>query len=1725
MSTTIERDTKISKKDSKPPIFKSPNLPLYISAFLIPVIIALIGLALGGFAPFGTKDVLTAGGFSDLIPYYSEFIARAKAGTLMEYSIQQGSGYDFTTVITWYLSDPTNLLLLIFPETAMLSVLDILYALKLGAAGLCFAIFLTKRREYMPMVEPGELYMQPAPVKSSKKNNKKAAAAENFDATLASTSSGSASDSSKVSVSEKSPDKSQKSDIVLGLGLSNSAFYELLKSFDIRVLAFSLCYALSNFMLSYGMDMTRCSAIAIFPLLMLGIERLVYQRRYTLYVITFAVSIYLSFHTAIISSIFILLYFFTRDYKSFPYFLDALKYKFASDIAAVAISMLVILNNLTSIFADENINMSFLHSGCITSPLDIIKMLFSGTTPSGTIENSMGIDIFCGTMVLLLVLSLIFNRGTNTRRKYADLAIILILFFANYSRQLGHFLNGFLYTNSNVSYFNYVLIFMLLITAYTSLYAVHLNSSGSLVLCFSALVVLIISTSIFCVFYDSFTPFMKSIEYLLAYFLLIIVWKNRSMTNLVFNYLFSIVIILEMIASAVTGFRTVAETAISYTDTDTYKFYTVENYIHESEPDARILVYESYYTNSTPLTNMLLGYDYVIADESASHVDSELELIETMNGVAIYKNPYTLDGTVYVPSSITDVVSSDSYPFTSQNLLVTDVFESDAIFDIVSGDMSISEGFSLSADERADRYTINRNYILNYTIDESGDLYTNLSHIIHLGDTNVSDGASIFYTVCTDDIMLGLLGGEYALYNHDAFVKLYEKLKSSSYSDYILLNATSPLNWSINGNSGISLSLAGNDVTLISTGSGDDTIYYTPVYFNAGLIISILTLICFIVLCRVKLPKVSLSKASDFLNDNRVYVYTIFASLIMYFIVAVMKSCFPFGNGTMVISDGYGQTYLNHMYMYSQLKSGSIPDIVYNHGFASLSYFTSRLINPLNYVMMIVPSSVSLIFYNILYLIRFLLVGPSMLLYLTHRRCGRTMDKHSLKLVAIALCYVLNTFVISYFNFNDYLTFIIMVPVLSLMLERLVYDRKHLPYILILAWYIMYESYTAFILCEYLALYFLIIKHDTIKSFFKNLVRFAAASVLSAGIMAGYIVSYYAYLRTSTYSSTDSSDSMLDMLTAGGNTLLDSIKDLELLHETTYVSVDWTTANAYAGILTLLVLVLFTLNSKVPASIRIKKTILIILYYFAFGNKFLNYVLHGFHNQSMVPNRFAIFFIFLLITALYDCVIDFHSCFNKRSLTALSLWSVLIISLMLYKTLDTTPTACIVSVALIIIYYGMYLIGYIRKNYYTMTRIALVILVMELAVGFINDAYISTGSQVSTMDESNIKIINKISDEYNLGNHYDRTEFVDTDMLNFGLLCSYSSVSSFAALSGKQEALCDYWCVYNNKNNIMYIVGNPLAAMMFNVRYLLTDNFFTSTTIPNYINEVKSYGNINLLENPYAAGFGILTNLDGNINRDDYGNSFEYQNAISQALVGEDLYTEIVLETDESKITDKTSYMLAQIEDGTDETNENISTVNARIYVAPEITGDLYITYRGYIYYLGYKEITEDSELYEYSFEIDVTEETYDSTVHIGVVSADVEEALYSKLTECTMEDITVDDTVITGTIDADTTGTLFISLPNYDGWTAYVDGQKVEILDYLGGIGIEISETGTHDIKLVYEKSGVAVGMIISIISVLILAGYIVYTYKKKSVNTKDADEPEVSDVSEAAVTDETAN
>ena len=113
-------------------------------AFLFPLIGMLMVMLFSGYKPFGKYSMLYSDMYHQYYPFFIAFRNTLRSGKSLLYSWNIGMGMDYLGLISYYLASPLNLLSVLVPESLTLEFFSLLMPIKLGFAGLFFAVFLKK---------------------------------------------------------------------------------------------------------------------------------------------------------------------------------------------------------------------------------------------------------------------------------------------------------------------------------------------------------------------------------------------------------------------------------------------------------------------------------------------------------------------------------------------------------------------------------------------------------------------------------------------------------------------------------------------------------------------------------------------------------------------------------------------------------------------------------------------------------------------------------------------------------------------------------------------------------------------------------------------------------------------------------------------------------------------------------------------------------------------------------------------------------------------------------------------------------------------------------------------------------------------------------------------------------------------------------------------------------------------------------------------------------------------------------------------------------------------------------------------------------------------------------------------------------------------------------------------------------------------------------------------
>lgn len=118
---------------------------VYIGSFLLPFLIMTIVCIVCGVEPFGDRSLAIIDGLHQYMPFWGEYHEKLRSMDSFFYSWNGGLGHNFLSLWAYYLSSPLNLLLVLFPKTALPMAFSWLLVLKIALIGLTTGAFLISR--------------------------------------------------------------------------------------------------------------------------------------------------------------------------------------------------------------------------------------------------------------------------------------------------------------------------------------------------------------------------------------------------------------------------------------------------------------------------------------------------------------------------------------------------------------------------------------------------------------------------------------------------------------------------------------------------------------------------------------------------------------------------------------------------------------------------------------------------------------------------------------------------------------------------------------------------------------------------------------------------------------------------------------------------------------------------------------------------------------------------------------------------------------------------------------------------------------------------------------------------------------------------------------------------------------------------------------------------------------------------------------------------------------------------------------------------------------------------------------------------------------------------------------------------------------------------------------------------------------------------------------------
>lgn len=517
---------------------------------------------------------------------------------------------------------------------------------------------------------------------------------------------------------------------------------------------FGILYALSGYMAAYSWNIMWLDCIILFPLIMLGLEQLVHERRWSLYCISLGLSILSNYYISIMICIFMVIYFgaqlILKGWHGFKE-LAAVTGQFTlASLAAGGFAAFVLLPEVLALQSTASGSSTFPKT--FNSYFSILEMV---ARHIGNVEVEIGLDhwpnIYCGVAVLLFFLLYLACRKIPVREK-AVYCSLLLFFYLSFSVNVLNFLwHGFHYPNSLPCRQSFIYILLLLtMCCHAYLYLDHIPWKYMAVAFWGAVIFVLFAEHLILEEDFHFIVFYVAILILALYAGLLYLYVRGKSRDMLALLTLGLVSLEAAVNTAVTSVTTTSRTSYvrdnedvrtlveDYIPHDT--FYRVEKVTRKTKNDGAWMNFPSVslfssvanadlsklfkqlgcesstnaysITGSTPLVDSLFSVRYGVYSKIPDGMP-HLSYMGEAGDTYLYENLYTLPLGVMLPAGFEDSFAPDTgTPAEVQNEICALAGCGPVLVD-AWGDVN-GQTFRFTPEQDGDHYV----YVVNKNIDD-----------------------------------------------------------------------------------------------------------------------------------------------------------------------------------------------------------------------------------------------------------------------------------------------------------------------------------------------------------------------------------------------------------------------------------------------------------------------------------------------------------------------------------------------------------------------------------------------------------------------------------------------------------------------------------------------------------------------------------------------------------------------------------------------------------------------------------------------------------------------------------------------------------------------------------------------------------------------------------------------------------------------------------------------
>ncbi len=496
-----------------------------------------------------------------------------------------------------------------------------------------------------------------------------------------------------------------------------------------RILIFSTCYALSSYAIVQAHNTMWIDNLILLPLLCLGIEKLIKEGKFKLYVFSLSMCLLTSFYIGYMACIFVALYFFyyyfahNDDYENNllrenNHFWKSLARIAIYSIIGIMIAFVIIYPAYTSLQFGKSDFSTPTYAFKENFPwLDLFAKLLPASYDTVRPE---GLPfVYCGTLALILVPIYFCSYQISAKKKFLSGLLMFILVFSFNCSAVDIIWHGFQKPNWLNYRYSYMLIFIMLVLSYEAFEQLKKINFKYLVIAVLGLglLIMVIEKSDYK-FIDPLKTVLFAVLCLIVYLVLLHA-VSKGYLGKAASLVLLVAICAELFVAGL--FHTISmdkdvimSTRDSYNDymqkvqpmvdynkeNDDSPFYRMDKNFHRKTNDPMALGFYgmsnssstlnrsvvdmlkkfgytskshwSKYLGGTPVTDSLFGMKYIMSNTVLKDAPYTTVYTDTANNYYAYKNPYALSLLYAVNDRINDLDFSQHHtPIDAVNALVT----------------------------------------------------------------------------------------------------------------------------------------------------------------------------------------------------------------------------------------------------------------------------------------------------------------------------------------------------------------------------------------------------------------------------------------------------------------------------------------------------------------------------------------------------------------------------------------------------------------------------------------------------------------------------------------------------------------------------------------------------------------------------------------------------------------------------------------------------------------------------------------------------------------------------------------------------------------------------------------------------------------------------------------------------------------------------------------------